>query len=316
MSVVYGGRLPDSGEMTKRKDGTKTYTEKWRVKVDDYNDGPITVLSWASLPQIGDTYAVDNDTDTSAIVTSLRPRRSREDRYFWDIEVTYEYKRSTSGFSGQGGDVTLQLPEISGNTLPYTKPATKTWDGNKGILNSVNMPFDPPPEMDAARQAIQWSRYVSTCPAARAWKYINKINADVLWAGEPWQVDKFCAKVADFSFNREVQVLSDTPEFVWKETIVLHIQDEPWVLSIEDRGLYEAVFGYDPETGSDDAIVGRKRITINGQPIDHPVLLNGHGRKLSDNAKEPVFLDFEVYQPLPLSPASALNVPDLNPDFI
>ncbi len=311
MAVTAAYEIPGSGTLRKDRNGKKTYTEVWQVETDDVDDGPITVLAYASLPQIGGGYSSGNDSDSSAVVDQLRPRRIREQPRFWQVEVTYVYDATSSGWSGEGGSLTARLPEIEGFGIPYTEIAEEDVDGD-AIAASCGVPFDPPAEKDANRHGFRVTRYVSSCPAGTAKKYLTgggAINTDAIWAGKPWEVDPLHAKMQSYSYRRTVV----DNAFVWQETLEIAISDEPWTLLIQDRSLYEAVH----QGGlTASAITGVKRITDDqGVPVDEPQLLDGNGYKLAAGAA-PVFLadpdGFHVYPELPFGP---LNIPDLDPNL-
>ena len=301
MTVTAAYRVPESGTHEENEGGQVTYTETWQVETDDVDDGQITVLAYASLPQLGASFAVGNDSDTRARVTRRRPRRIKEQPKYWRVEIHYTYRPTDPKWSGEAGSIIGLLPEVEGFGIPYSKLAIKDIN-DKAIVNTAGLPFDPPPEMDDCRQGVRWSRWVETCPQGNAKTFRNAINNEELWPGKAWVVPKHCAKVASYGWRR--QYLEDA--LLFHETVELHIQETPWYLDVANLSLYKAIH----EGGlTASAIIGVERITDdNGVPIDEPVFLDDDGNQQAWS-DEPNYRTFHVYTE---SGFAVLDVPALD----
>ncbi len=319
-----------SGEFTLvNGEGGRRYTAVYQVKVTSASDGPAIVVAAVGLPTLGDPYSFGNDSDASVTLTSLTPARTDGTRLSWHVVASWE-----TPDRNEGNDNPLEWEsEISIGFAQFTEGVQQATNvaavglippGQLGpIVNSAQIPFDPPPERDSSRLWYRLTKFVADFPWEQAQEYQDAVNIDdfLLPMDSIGLVKKLIAKRTAKMTNiggslRFQKNAAGTSVYYWPVTYDIQFKPEGWRFNVLDRGLDRRQEPGDPDgrggtISLDDLIVfnpdGIKTAKIRddkGVPLNEPVNFNGQGQPLKRN--EPaVYHKWIVYEELPFA---ALNL--------
>ncbi len=164
------------------------------------------------------------------------------------------------------------------NPIVVNHPATK----GKPVVNSAGQPFDPPLEVPDWHAVVHITAFFPIANYRNIRKYLGKVNKSP-WMGWP----KGCAVCTGYSITS----VYEQGKWFWEVQIEVEFNDEGWnPVKVLDCG-----------TMYIDADIGREARKlrpivdpVTGQPVTHPVPLNGFGQPLK--AGEPfVYLKFQGY---------------------
>lgn len=311
MAVTSVGERRQVRTGEERDDGTRHYKRVFCVITDKVSDGAKTVLADSRLPQLFDQYELPSgEIDPAAIVVSKAPTQIGPNQ--WDVEIDYE---TPKGEKGDG----KQDPEKSGSDkLPpnpddwYTKI---TWSFEErqlivaggiktgyelgvgivehgvGVVSSAGEQFDPPATKDDACPILTFECYRTRFSVDEALQYINSVNSDVFWGGQPrqWRITGYSTP------GKAVRQVDQAKIVYFPVNIEMKFRKETWDLQILDQGTYYL-----------DAVDATKRhpfVTEDGQP--RTGLLDGAGKPKAAGV-DPVFRRFKVYTERPFG---ALKLP-------
>lgn len=293
-SVVNG--FPSGG---RDRDGYSTYTVQYRVFTNSRSDGPKTVMDYASLPDVGDTYSAGNDSDTSCVFVSKSPKYQAEEdtKQVWLVDVV---------FSNKPNDTQRDPTDPPGD--PLTEPwvvETISSKGRKAILfdldgrliaSSTGEPYDPVTEIDDTRYLIRMNHNQSEVDPGLYAFYRDAVNSDAFFGLGP----HYCKIETPGAIKKLYRQVDSDPYY--NVTWEISVNAERWRLQLLNYGMYKIVGGtYDADL---KRVVGGKRVTLkdaNGHELTSPALLALDGSVLNVGAN-PVILDpFKVYRELPFS---------------
>lgn len=285
-----------------------TYRRVFAVETDDATThGPYGVMEAVSLYAnvvAGSWYvnAGGTEEDKSALFQRARavPDPSSEDGCEWIVTLDY-------GPVPNVPETPLQeAPLLSIDGREIEVPVTTDVAGNL-IVNSAGDPFDPPitrsedriiltVSRNEASQAYADQYFLDTGLVYPGWVFnfdtikqiANKVNVAPFLGYGPHKVKGLRPRVVR---NHHPMV-----GWYWSVTYYFEIKDEDFVIgegegaetvgSGWDRVVLDA--GYRTKDGSE-----LNMITIDGQPIQEPALLDGEGQRL-DAGEDPVYMAFAL----------------------
>jgi hypothetical protein len=272
-----------ASDSNRQEDFHRTYTIKFRVITDDVLDGPNTVLDGNGVPRLGDSYAFGNDTDGNATARTFAVKlmTEKDSRRLWEVTVSYSTQGGTSdkqsGGNGSGSSPIDWGWRVSGSFFSHMRAPTKDRNG-RALVNLVQEPFLPPPEIDDPQLTIVLEKNHPTFSISTWANARGKVNSVAIWGLErrqlklrawPFQVHWVSQSFAYTSSRLEFQV-NTNPGFYY----------EPL-----NCGFRELV-GFD-EDGKAKYAVARSDDWV---PLSRPRLLDEVGQFAND-AADPVFFD-------------------------
>lgn len=147
-----GGRFGQRNE--------RAFTLSYLITTDSRHDGPITVLG--SLPQIGDVYATDNESDLGARASDIDLKQIAGDPYHWRATVTFspvhgedpdDPEPESPGDRDPVYSVRFQKRQVP-VAGPYSTADPGNQDATTALANSAGQPFNPPITRDETRPVI------------------------------------------------------------------------------------------------------------------------------------------------------------------
>lgn len=248
--------------MRGRIDGknTRTYTRTFQVKVSAKSDGPAVVLAATGIPRFGDQYVTGTEIDLGARCVT-REYQETESPYLRRVQV--EYSSESPDPTKQDENPLLRAADIDYSFAKYSKPFTRDVDG-RAVLNSAELPYDPPIERDDTRGILIITRNEPVFLNAIADAYQDSVNSDAFF-GRPagtWKCQPMRARPA---YENGVAFIVVTYEFEYRK--------EGWRVEVLDQGRSGRTF---------DVGATIKPFTDAGTPLTDPVPLDGSGHRLSD----------------------------------
>lgn len=261
-------------EGSRGQDWTRKYTRTWLVTSNDANDGPQTILSYASLPVPHQSYVTGNDSDLGARLVNITARRKDpdEDKTLWVVVAEYD-----STVEEKDEDPMKRPWEYRGSFEEYTRATVQDIDGNR-IQTSSKEDFTPPPQIEVTMPEITITRNESQLGLSLMLEYVNSVN-DRAWFG----VDEGQAKIKSIAWERVVENTELGDRIYYRKTYIVQFCPDGWELELLDQGLYNTSVNNER----------RKTLDADRQPITKPVPLDGQGGVLSVE-DDPVFLTFNV----------------------
>lgn len=253
------------------EDGSRTYSERWYVRTDNGVQGPRTILFSGMLPKIGDPYPAGVDMDREARVNRVRCSPA-EPPHSWWVDVEWSTKSEPSE---REPVVQIRFEQIE---VPLTGKVhttiTRSQTDLRGLVNSAQEPFVPPPTKLEARMVIVISRTEKDLDIEQVKRFQNTVNS------RPWA--NFPAETLRLTIGQSNEQFYNNERY-WDKTYELAYKPDTWRLDVLDWGT-RTMAGADPS-------YGYNRLEDNlGNPVDAG-LLNGAGA----SATTPTYLTFYPY---------------------
>lgn len=268
MSAVLLGEDWQGRKTSYKDDGTREHTRVFRVKTTDPQDGGTTAAS--VCPPRG---AVHN-FDSFARCKTVEAGNEADDRQQWRVTCTY----TTEPFSGYIDPT--EKPTKYTYATEFVEKAVAVDLDDQTIENSAFETFEQPASVQVPVTVITAKCVRATyTPATDKHRFVQKVN-DSQWSIGQEQADAGQAIIWDIT-------VESRDDFLFDFTYVIKIRrdiDGPWQFQPLDMGFNE----WD---GSNLLEI----MASNGQPLQHPSLLDGNGRKLANNA-DPVNLSFRLVE--------------------
>lgn len=217
-------------------EGYRNYKIKFLVRCDT-TDGPATVAQALGLPQPGDPWIIDNDTDLwvwcrpNLQVTPYQAKEG-EPHNWWMVERTFSNKPLDKD-KQKCADVKIEDPllepmKISGGFTKYTEEATKDLFG-KPIRNSAHEQIrGPQNEWDASRMFVRIDQNVLFLELPLLNSMRDTVNKYPLW-GLPTR----CIKLSSISWER---LYHGQCHVYYKRSFEFEIRNESFDRDILDEG--------------------------------------------------------------------------------
>lgn len=253
-------------------------------------DGPVLILGALASAgfTVGSAYTWGSESDTGVILNdiALRPHSQAEDGLTW--EAVLSYGKPPSREARASSDPFEWLPEVEVTFREYERPVERDTAGDL-IVNSAGDPFNPTLVRDDSRMILRITRNEATEPYAVMRAIKNTVN-ELTWLGLPPRTAKALAPRCTIEWHQNVSGFR-----YWKVAYEFEINDEVYYA---DDGTTVIGQGWDQvvlDAGFRQLISGeRSVITIDGQPPNEPVPLNGAGLLLPVD-DPPQYLVFKVY---------------------
>ncbi len=268
VKVLTSGRNADYGE-----DGERNYTREFLVITDTLRIDAKQIIEAEGVPRIGDFYVTPTEADQGSLCRRKSVTEGEDKCLF---VITCEFSTKTEGNEqddpkdGEGKDPVARKPSISWGWEAFQRPFTEDLNGIP-ILNSVDMPFSPPPTIDDYRWTLTISRLENTYDLGRAERFANALNSQKFQgkAIGTWKAKPISA----------TQVYENNKRY-WRLRYSFQYRADGWQLKILDQGFYQKAAGLQ----GIDVILDNE-----GNPVSQAVLLDGSGSPLK-NGQDPVFL--------------------------
>jgi hypothetical protein len=265
-------------------DGHRNYTVKYRVLTNSRNDGPSTVLAYASLPTVGSTYSNGTETDTAAFFdgAGAEYQGEEESAMVWLVTARFATSKGSTRDPETPPDDPLTEPPII-ETVSSTGKKAILREINQGapegatgsgrlIASSAGEPYDPVQEVDDTRYSIRIVKNQSDINLPLYALFKDSINQDEFFGCPP-----FTVKVqVPGTIQRLFRAADQAPYY--RVTWEFAVNMDGWDIDLYDYGMYKLVDG--------------ERFTIrglDGQPLTAPTFLDGAGGVLASD-QDPIEL--------------------------
>lgn len=280
MSVVFQKIAGRSGSISIKNE--RQYQDTWLGVSDDPGDDQPTVLSAFinSVHGVGITHP----TDPTALCTRIACNSAEDDDLNWIISVSWGMEQWSE--IAAGGVSPLLIPAVLSGNLQH--------DGERVISHSIHdepivarsgMPFADPPTIDTWSGAFSISKNLASEPTW-AEQYVRSVNAST-FKGRDRQTVRFVG----VQYSREVDQVNGV---YWPSTFQFLYRPDGWKYEPLNRSFHAWTGEMDDD--------GQRIITdidpATGTQRTEPVLLDQQGKVLPEG-QTPIFLEFEVYHPLP-----------------
>jgi len=250
----------------------RTYSRQWIVETDSATDDAVTVENgWVIVTGISAGTA--HPSDAGAIAKEISTSCDSDDGKTWTVTCSY------GPWDESEKNPLLQPTDIQWSFNQYEKIVDSDIL-NDAIVNSAGDPFADPVTIDDSRLVLNVTRNEATFPVSVALAYVNSVNSDSWYGGNPrqWRCSNISAtKQYDAEYGAYYQV---SYSFDFRVETFDHV--------ILDRGTRELDAG------------NLRAIYISGSPVTDPVLLDGAGERLPEG-DPPHYLTFRCYDELPYS---------------
>lgn len=326
-------------------DGKVKYSAEYLVATDTVQDQTAKICDYfrdsGNLPYLNKPYSYGNDSDPSAVCTSISPKRQPNSQTSWI--VTFEYA-TPEGSSNNNEPPDRKEPDNNGNLTNDPTRWREQWNmgftqisvpvesaihisGIEGMpegkftapCNSAGEPFLPPIETDQDIAVMRRSYYVDQWIGSFVDFYQGAINQNAIaaigngfsmnWTAEPYQL--------------RCKNIGGSLEWInnfgwWRIDIEWWKKRDTWDVWVADRGLNRrATIGEDTGRGSNyeqtDVVTGapgggpvRAQIIpildVDGNPIRTPVFLDGGGRPLVSLTQPVNYIRYRIFRAVDFPP--------------
>lgn len=326
-------RIASGWSAVQKWGGKVDFTATWGVELDSRSDGPQVAADFLGI-MLGSTYSYGNESDPFAFAKSISPQR-RGDSNIVDVTIVFgpidneeQDDGEPRGRDEDGNptdDPLAEAPSITVRPIFMTRVIEKAvyrgqfkegqfqeiaLDGRPvgtdgGVVNSANVPFDPPLEGDYFRTGINISLNLDNFDLDAFKSYVNTVNSlaiGVNRVGFNLNIQPYTGKITNINGQRR----SRNGQIFWEADLELQIDDVfTWRVDVLDRGYMARACDGDPDgdgnpwdyedpvtDGQASTRVIRDRA---GDPITEPTRLDGAGQPLKC-ADADVFLRYSIYK--------------------
>lgn len=260
------------GAFTVSKDYQRSLTRNWRVIMDAATSSHIAVTLYFQA-QTSIVFGTAHPVDSTLFALDWNIQPEAEDSASWIVSISYSTPERSNP------DPLLQDLEYNGEFSNEEELMEEDAQGTP-CLNSAGDPFSEPLTRDDPRPTFTISRNEASPPEALQANYSRVTNSDTYRGLPPGTV-----RVA-------ISWQSQRHEFYgvyYRVNYSFTVNPQGWDARVLDQG-----FNYIDDNDE------KQQILINNAPASEPVLLDGAGGILADDA-EPEYLDFRRYPRLPFS---------------
>lgn len=287
--------------------GVKHYSRTYKVESDDVNDAPGAVISAGELEALA--YLSPHPDDPGALLKSKNATQT-DDLMMWECVFEWDTEESSTdrGTVGNGGagppSSAGTTPSSPGGNTSATPPEARPWkfewgsvqterlmekdlsDDEVPVVNSANLPFDPPPSVPCSDTTLTVTLYQGTARPEKIWVYQDAVNTETfLGVFEPRTV-----RVTQY---KQTSVYEAQHGWFWEYSLTFQIRFEGWnPVKVLDAGTMQRV---------DKGGAGVQLLPCtdaHGQAVTSPVPLDGFGAQLPADATPDdfVYLSFQGYK--------------------
>jgi hypothetical protein len=286
MAVVSVKETWDGRGGEKGRIGENRLIRTFLVLTDSKLDTPHAILSSGMVPV---PYSSTHPANALLLCRRVSATQKAESPFAWDVEAEYTDERSDEEDENPEENPLLRPVDVDWDSVQYQKPFEKTID-DRAVVNSAEVPFDPPLVIDDARWVVTVTANVADVPAGIL-GYNNRINDDAI------TVDgiTFPARTVKVQGIRISRRRRENAVSFRQFTFQLNYRSEGWLVRPLDRGFQQ--------------LDGGKLVQItdrDDKEVSEPAMLNGSGGVLRpdlyddtipepDPLPEPVYLEFKGY---------------------
>lgn len=192
---------PTEWSMSRDDDGNREYKITHLIKCDP-TDGPYNALQTIGLPQPGDPWNFDGDSDPWATCkqnATVTPKKTEEPNLFFTITQTFSTKADEKRCKDQQIEEPLLEPQkVSGAGNTYQEEGTYDRNGEPIASSSHELFKGPQNEWDANRPSVKIEQNVADLELALCTSMQDTLNDSTLWG-----VPARCIKLSKFSWERK-----------------------------------------------------------------------------------------------------------------
>lgn len=176
--------------MVRDGEGHRTFKVTHQVRTD-LNDGPFTAFNTPGLPQTGDAWTFDTDTDTWAICTpevvvKIHTNQPKEQSgRYWEVTNTFTTKPRSRCQDETIEDPLLEPQKVSGNFSKQTKEAFFDKDDAAILSSSHERLFL---EVSDSRPTVQIIQNVPLLELEVFTPMVDTVNQNALWDLDPRKI--------------------------------------------------------------------------------------------------------------------------------
>lgn len=215
---------PVGWEMSRDEESHRTYRIVFKVKTDDVNDGPFTILGATGIPATGVGWGYGNDLDPYALcwptakVTQHPAIRNRESKgLLWYVEKIFSTKPLTRCQTATVTDPLSEPQKVSGSFVKYVKKTEIDRNGN-AIKTSSHEPIKV--ERDANRPSVVIEQNVAALGLPTFSAMVDTLNDATLWGLAARRI-----KLSNVSWERK---LYGTCTYYYTRRFEFDIRYEGW----------------------------------------------------------------------------------------
>lgn len=295
--IVPGQR---SWSMTRDEQGHREYKLVYLVRCAP-TDGPATALQASGLPQPGDAWLVDGDSDPWAFCkqnATVTPLVTKEPNKHFEVEFTYSSKPDLRHCKDQQVDDPLLQPQkVSGGIIKYQEEATHDRFGAPINNSAHEMIHGPQVEFDTNRPYVRIEQNVPDLQLGLVSSMIDTVNDAPLWG-----LAARCIKLSSFSW--EVKYYGACSKY-YTRTFEFDVRYETFDRDVLDEGT-KVLNGYWDDVSGDWTLIGTpdkddprdfiQAVDRQGNPMH--IILNGEGRPAAADPEEgePGSIHVEKYE--------------------
>ena len=164
----------------------------------------------------------------------------------------------------------------------------------KPVVNSAGVPFDPPIEVPCSHTTVSITAFSSVADPTNIGRYLDKVNRTRFMGAAAG-----CARCTNYSITSQYE----QGAFSWQIDVEVEFNEDGWSpIRVVDAGVMERVLVNPPGViipPGQDQFRLQPILDRTGQPITHPVPLNGMGGQLlvqiGGVPNDLVYLEFQGY---------------------
>lgn len=334
MSVVNTVLLWNGQTAKLSSDAPIEYSAVYRVTTNNESDGPQVVLAGFTAKRLGDHYSFGNDSDASATLKEISPRRVNGNRLLWEVVCTFkgaESEKPEEKEDSSGNPSNNPLDWRDEWELTFAQHQAPVWKaelvfpvGADGIglgirrppesevpSNSAGEPFNPGLTKDDSILVVRRTSYREKFDTQEASNWQDIVNPGPILLNLndynlTLRIDRRCGKIQNYggSFNvATIPATTTTPERrvkYWKRVLEVHVRRDTWLAEVADLGRREAT-GATPAGAhgydQNDFPPGTAPLESIKDPKGEPVgplPLDGKGRLLAAGAV-PFWITYKLY---------------------
>jgi len=267
----------------------RRYQRKFRVLTNSQYDGPITAGNAVGIAY-GDGMTPSyntNEWDRFAYADSVQIDPEGDDGLGWIITVGYGWYDVNTAGGGKEQNPLLMPIEVSWSLRDHEAVLDVDTEGT-AVLNTAGDPFDPPLVVDDPRLVMTVVRNEANFTLAYVLQYRNAINSDQFGGFDPL----YC-KVLNIQARSQFH-----QDIGWYYQVTYEFEFLSPKVNDDGQGYRKQVLSQGMRAIGNDS--KPYHITLNGVPINSPMLLDQNGKLLPPGGT-PYYTSFKGYPELPFA---------------
>lgn len=275
MAVISCSPIWEERTGSRGKDGALEFVRSFRVQTDSPLTEQVEILTTAGIPAYGSMYVVNGFTWAAAFLNDIKVAPDQDDPLLWRVTCRYSTK-----------DVDKTVPPVERPTkydykTEWVEVATAVDLDGKNLVNSAYEPLDTISKRVPCLVITAKKNFETFDAAVDYYPWVDTFNGEEFLG---YGVGEVLLDDISISQQEEDGVTFNERTYTFK---VRTDRDDPWLLHVLDQGFSN----WDP-------VAERQytAYTMDGQPPQKPILLDGTGQSLAiwDTGVEPVYLTFRM----------------------